>query len=115
MSISIVDKFEQQPAVCMHCGSSGVNEEVDEPKIELVGIDINWGDTPYLCGECVKMICDLADRKTQREFNGLSQELQEARDTIEELEDKNETLQAKVDKILEGSRAKKELREAVSG
>lgn len=114
MPIIAVETMSEQPGTCMACGNSGlVDGEIQHPIVEMQGIDINWGDTPYLCAECVNVVCDLAERVTQKDHEDVIAERDHLSEQLTQLQEEHQSLQNRVTRMLDGRKAIKEQKEAV--
>jgi hypothetical protein len=110
-----VEAMSEQPGTCFHCGGSPtVDDEVQHPIIEFQGIDINWGDTPYLCAECVGILCDLVGRVTVKEHADVVAERDQLSEKLKELGEEHQALESRVSRMLDGARARKEQKEKVT-
>jgi hypothetical protein len=107
--------MSEQPGTCFHCGGSPtVDDEIQHPIIEFQGIDINWGDTPYLCAECVGILCDLVGRVTVREHGDVLAERDQLSKELETLQEEHQELNSRVSRMLDGAKAKREAKEAAA-
>lgn len=72
--IKRVDVMTENPGICFNCGCSS---EDGKPlgAVTFDGVDINWGDTPYLCENCVNVMADLFDRPSAEDFKELKTKL----------------------------------------
>lgn len=113
MPIIEVEAMTEQPGTCMNCGgSSFVDGELQRPIFEFQGIDINWGDTPYICAECVKILCDLAGRVTHEEHDEVVATRDQLSEQLTTLGEEHEELKSRVNRMLDGARARREQKEA---
>lgn len=114
MAIVEVEAMKENPGTCFHCGGSGVEQD---HIIEFQGIDINWGDTPYLCGECIEILCTIVGRVSEDEHKEVVAERDALSDQLTALGEQHEELKGRVKKMLDGARAKRDIkkeREAVT-
>ena len=61
-NISLVERMTLPPGNCMKCGRGNTpdNEGNIGPFLDL-GLEYNWGDSGYLCMDCVGLIAVTAD------------------------------------------------------
>jgi hypothetical protein len=108
-----VEAMSEQPGTCFHCGGSPtVDDEIQHPIIEFQGIDINWGDTPYLCAECVGILCDLVGRVTVKEHEDVVGERDQLSEKLQGEQEAHQALQERVNRMLDGAKARREAKEA---
>jgi hypothetical protein len=101
---------------CTACGNHPVDEtKPNRPPLPMVwatGLDINWGESLLLCMNCAGVISDLLDRPSRELVTKLKDELKLARKQRDKANEKLQAQQTKIDRILSGAKAKKELKEA---
>lgn len=101
-----------QPNTCLTCGCNPTNP--DGSQMEAVfaeGVDVDWGNSVYICMECANLIADLVSR-VPREFSDKTEaELDDLRREHSELLEKFEAQEALIQKIRDGGSAQKTLRE----
>lgn len=113
MPLEIVTGMPLQPSCCTLCGGNPIDESTGEQikAIYASGVDIDWGNSVYICWECGHLIADLVGRSTKEGFDKLLEENDEWREKYEKLLELYEADQALVAKIREGSSAIKQVRE----
>jgi hypothetical protein len=102
--------MDQQPGICASCHSQPANEDgVPKPAVLAVGVDINWGDSLYLCEECVFVAGELLGMLR-------AEKAEELKTRNKFLEKQNKKLQKKLEKaktiardVIAGKKAEKEL------
>lgn len=66
VNLELVGGASLPPATCMFCATNPRDEnDRGLPFVEAVGMDINWGETPYICWTCAGIIADLVDRPSK--------------------------------------------------
>jgi hypothetical protein len=112
----VVPAMHLKPYRCIACGSTPRDTtQPDRPNLQAYfreGVDVNFGDSVFLCEECVKVLGQLrgmvdvsVHEKLIRELNRISSE----RDQIQE---ELEATQDRIERMLDGVRAKKEATES---
>lgn len=104
-----------QPNVCLTCGATPTNDDgTYKQAVFAEGIDVNWGDSVYICWECSELIADLVGRATRRGFDELTAKYETLLEAHAELEAEHERQEALVEKIREGSAAQKTLKSSAA-
>jgi hypothetical protein len=106
MPLVLVDGMPLEPHACVCCskGPRGGDGEIRK-NIFAEAVDINWGDSVYICPECAVRMAELMGYVTPEDAEELKRRIKE----LEEIEQAHEALKERVHKILEGNRAKKEV------
>lgn len=88
----LVERMTQTPNACLVCGNGNVPDGqtgVIGPFVDL-GIDYNWGDSGYLCLDCVGRIAVLAgwispdtEKAYRRTVKGLKEKIHDLEATID--------------------------------
>lgn len=91
-NISLVERMTLPPGTCMKCGCGNVpDSETGEigPFLDL-GLEYNWGDSGYLCMDCVALMAATANwispdtaKELRREIKRLEQKLHDKDAEIE--------------------------------
>jgi hypothetical protein len=104
-----------QPNCCIACGSTPIDDEgVPDAAAWATGIDVNWGDSVYLCRTCVRVAAGLFGMMTDDEAEKMREELQGLREEHSELEREHAKLSAFVGRMRDGAQAKKQAKEMVT-
>lgn len=115
MPLTRVEGMPLPPYTCVSCGQGPTdNEGHTQTCIFAEGVDIDWGNSVYICYDCTHLIADLAGRVTKEGFDRLTaafEELTEKHDNLLEQHGEQEEL---LDKIREGSAAQKKIRQKVT-
>src|SRR4051812_29773187 len=106
MGLILVEGMPLQPHNCVCCGKGPRDENGDiRENVFAEAIDINWGDSVYICPECGIVIGGLYGMLREDEFEELTNRLEE----LEGIEEKYDQLNERVRRILEGNKARKEV------
>lgn len=107
------------PGDCFICSSRPVDEKGDPREfVYPEGMDINWGEVPYICWDCCGIIADLIGRpdaekikavlrgaKLQKKHNGkLLAENKELREAVQGLINGSEDLEKAKELMANGSK-----------
>lgn len=112
MGLIMVTGMPLQPHSCVLCGKGPRDENGEiRDNIFAEAIDVNWGDSIYICPECGHIIGGLYDMVTEDEV----EELQRKADALDVLQEKHDALNNRVRKILDGGKARKEVVESGTG
>lgn len=107
----LTDGMPLQPNVCLTCGGTPTNDDGTPKKaIFAEGVDVDWGNSVYICWECSELIADLVGRATRSGFDALEARHEALLEAHAELEVAHERQEALIDKIREGSAAQKTLK-----
>src|SRR4051812_24624321 len=107
-----------KPYNCIACGCTPTNEEdpnggpADAYFAE--GVDVNWGDSVYLCGTCVRILGELRGMVDTDKVEKVQAENKKLKKLLESEEAKHEALKEKVSRMVDGAKAKREAKAAVS-
>lgn len=109
MGLILVTGMPLQPHSCVTCGKGPRDEngEIRE-NVFAEAVDINWGDSVYICPECGLVIGELYGMLSEQDAETLRDRVKE----LEEYEQKYNDLSKRVKKILEGNKARKEVKES---
>src|SRR5687768_16962205 len=114
MSLQLVKAMKQSPGVCLFCHGNPPGDDGQlQPAITDPEVDYDWGETPYICMFCAGLIADLIDRVPAQAHDKLKQEAEDAITQLEELKAEHEALTERVHRMLEGARARKEVKDQV--
>ena len=112
MPLKRIDGMPEQPYTCACCGQGPTTNEGEIKKVIWAeGVDIDWGNSLYICWDCAELVSDLCGRVTREGFDRLEKELEELRERHVALLEKYEEQEGLLDKIREGSRAQKRIKE----
>ena len=105
-----------KPYRCVACGQSATPPANTEGEVAdayfCEGVDVNWGDSVFLCDACVWVLGQLAGFLDPDQVNELRRQLNQTEDLVLETTEENKTLKARISRILDGSKAMKEARKA---
>ena len=110
MGLTRVKGMELQPNCCTICGGNPIDDDGDQREaIFAEGVDIDWGNSLYICWDCANIIASLVGRATKEGFDRLEVENEELQDKYDKLLEEHEEQQELVDKIRAGAKARKNL------
>jgi hypothetical protein len=103
--------MELPPYTCVCCGGGPTDNDGNQREcIFAEGVDIDWGNSVYICWDCTQLIADLAGRTTKEGFDRLQSAFEELQGEHEQLLSQFTEQEGLLDKIREGSAAQKEVR-----
>lgn len=110
--------MRESPGQCTLCGCVPVDETQEMkpplPAVHAVGLDVNWGDSVYICWTCSGVIADLVDRPASETVRRIVKRARELKAENRELKGRNAELEAIFAKLQAGREGTKAAREAVS-
>lgn len=113
MALELVDQMTEQPGACILCGGNPPGPDGQtRPAIHAVGLDVNWGDSVYVCGECADLIADLIGRVDEKEHKALQHDYRKLSKAHAKLTRQYRELKNRTRRIVDGERAKKEVKSA---
>ena len=85
MGWKLVTGMPLQPHACIACGQNPSDVE-GRPKEALFAeaVDVDWGNSVYLCASCQNVIVELVTGKTIEEVEKLKDELKSSRREFQE-------------------------------
>src|SRR5690348_15074979 len=88
MNAFLVETMVQAPCACMMCGKGNIpdRETGRLGPFANLGIDYNWGDSGYLCEECVGKLAVLFDWISPDTKKEMEREIKKLRKNIHDLE-----------------------------
>src|SRR4051812_26897033 len=111
MGLILVDGMPLQPHACICCGKGPRDENGDiRENVFAEAIDINWGDSVYICPECGIVIGGLYGMVTEEDVEEDKRKLKK----LEDIEDRYDKLNKRVRKMIDGNKARKEVVESGS-
>lgn len=113
MKWSKVKGMKLPPQHCAACGNTGEYTEDEVPDAYFAeAVDINWGQSLYLCDTCVRILGELRGMLDVDKVEKLRGELKETTEELGELQVSYDALQDRVSRMLDGVKAKKEVTKA---
>lgn len=97
------------PHACVLCANNPVDEQTggQQEAVFAPGVDVNWGDSVYICDSCCQIIADLKGRVTVEGFDKLEAENEKLKKAYSKLEKDHEKAKALLDRIADGKAAVK--------
>ena len=112
MTLALVQGMENTPNACAICAGNPIDEDGSQrPAIFAEGVDIDWGNSLYICLDCANIIASLVHRPDGEYVEQLEAKHEALMEAHVTLEREHEELQGELDKIREGSSALKRVRE----
>jgi hypothetical protein len=107
--LELVRGMALTPNACVLCANNPVDETTGEQQEHIFapGVDVNWGDSVYICNSCGQIIADLLGRSTVEGFDRLQAENEELKEELEDLKERHERAKAFIERIKEGNKAVK--------
>jgi outer membrane murein-binding lipoprotein Lpp len=96
------------PYRCVACGNTGEQKGGPPTAYFAEGADINWGDSLYLCESCVNVLGQLAGMVSEEQHDLVKTRLEHLQAKYEELTQEHDRQNERVDRMLDGVKAKKE-------
>lgn len=110
-----VKGMKLKPNCCVACGSTGEMTEEGPPDAYFAeAVDINWGDSLYLCESCVRVLGELAGMASEYDYTRLKNKAEKMKKEVGQLTKERDELQNKIHRMVDGARARKEAKEAVN-
>lgn len=107
MGLKLVTGMPLEPHACVCCAKGPMVDGEIREHIFAEAVDINWGDSVYICPDCVRVMAELYGFRTPEDVKELTDRIA----VLEEMEEAHEKLKKRVGKMLEGARAKKEVKQ----
>jgi outer membrane murein-binding lipoprotein Lpp len=107
--IRLVEGMPFTPHVCVSCGNRSEEESVD------LDNEIDFGDQAYLCGGCARVVGELVGLMDPEHNIKLEAKNDQLKEQVKELTAERDTLQNRIDKMIDGKRALKEAKRAKQG
>lgn len=108
-----VPAMHLKPYRCLACGSTPRDDEVEgRPNMQAYfceGVDMNYGDSVFLCGNCVRVLGELRGMVSVKDHERLKKAHEELKYTHGELKEELTELRARVERMLDGVKAKKQI------
>jgi hypothetical protein len=107
-----VTGMELIPHACVMCSNNPVDEVTGQQQdaIFAPGVDVNWGDSVYICKSCVEIMSDLFDRVSFEEHRKLKEEYEDLKEEHEDLLEVSEKDKEVLARIRDGKQALTEVK-----
>lgn len=106
------------PNCCLLCAGAPIDETKDDhpmyPFIVAVGMDVNWGESVYICWLCAGIIADLVDRPSAEKFAAVLRGAKLQKKHNEKLVKVNEELRQVVRGMLDGAEVTEKAKELMA-
>lgn len=111
----LVDQMTENPGHCVACGGNPIDID-GNPQIAVdLDVDVNWGDSAYLCVECINLIADLIERPSKKKIQKIVDQNKFLSRRNKEIAKELEDAQKLIARIKDGQAAIREVKEAKSG
>jgi hypothetical protein len=101
------------PQTCMYCGCGNVPSSKDEeeigPFLDLER-DVNWGDSVYLCMNCVMKVAGLCGYISEDQWKDLEKKIDKLEKTNHDLKAELESQERRLRVVAAGNRTTRRLR-----
>lgn len=101
---------------CIICNCVPVDETAEErtplPMFHAEGVNVNWNEDCNVCKICAGVMADMLGREDEVKVARLRKELEALQSAHEELTSEHEKLTSQVDRLIEGKRAVKEIKDS---
>lgn len=109
MSLVLVHGMPLVPHSCVSCGGGPQTTEGEvKDCIFVEAVDINWGDSVYICPTCVRVMAELYGFATPEDMEKKDKKIEE----LEEVQEQYKQLKKRVKRMLDGGRARKEVQKS---
>lgn len=100
------------PHSCVLCANNPIDEATGKQQeaIFAPGVDVNWGDSVYICKSCAEIIADLMGRTTKAGFDKLQKQNEGLKLALDETVEKLDRAEALLGRIRDGRAAVKEVK-----
>lgn len=113
MGLRRVQGMPLMPHTCLLCGQGPTsNDGATRDVIFAEGVDVDWGNSVYICWECAELIADLVKRVTREGFDKLEATHEALTTEHAELLGKYTEQEETLDTIRRGSAAVKKVKAA---
>ena len=114
VNLELVGGPDKPPATCMFCATNPRGDDgMNLPMVEAVGMDINWGETPYVCWTCCDLIADLVDRPDRAKVEAILRGAKLQKKHNEKLVRSNDKLTKAVRGLLDGADVREHAEELI--
>lgn len=100
------------PNACVLCSNNPVDEQTGKQQdaIFAPGVDVDWGNSVYICKSCVEIMADLFDRVTVEGFDRLVDENKRLEKAYEKLQKNHDRAEALLARVRDGGSAMKTIK-----
>lgn len=110
--LELVKGMELIPHACVLCANNPADEITGEQQeaIFAPGVDVNWGDSVYICNSCGQIIADLLGRSTTKGFDELKTRLEGLERAYAKLQKKHQKAKEVIERIQVGAAQVKDVK-----
>lgn len=115
MTVALLEVTQGMPLIphsCILCANNPVDETTGQQQeaIFAPGVDVNFGDSVYICAACADIISDLRGRVPKRSFEELEKLHKDLIEANESLQEKYDRAEGLLKRIKDGKKAVQEAR-----
>jgi hypothetical protein len=114
VNLELVEGPTLPPGTCMFCATNPTEGGKPLPMVTAVGMDINWGETPYICWTCCGIIADLVDRPDRAKVEAVLRGAKLQKGHNKKLIDENEQMKRLMKGLMDGQDVFDEAKELLS-
>jgi hypothetical protein len=101
--LRLVHGMPCSPHVCIACQQRSTEDNCVD-----LGTEFDWGEQAYLCPSCARVIGELQGLMDPKHNKKLEKKVKDQKAQIEALTEERDTAQSRIDRMIDGVRAKKE-------
>lgn len=107
-TMQVVGNMSLEPGHCGICRGTPMDHAGNPIPCIDTGVDVNWGEQLYICHQCANIIGILIGNEDKDVAAQIRADLAQAEKANEDLTEERDTLQARIDRMIDGARARKE-------
>lgn len=112
MLIEMVPAMDQQPACCLLCNQTPTRNGKPLPSATVRGLDVNWGDSVFICWNCINIMADLVGRVDQDKAKKSAERNKFLEKRLTQVSKELSDAEDRIERMLDGNKAVKESRKA---
>lgn len=107
-TMEVVPNMSLPPGHCGICRKTPMDARGNPEPVIKTGVDVNWGEELYICNDCATVIGILAELEDMDVVAKIRADLAQAEKAVEDLTEERDTLQARIDRMIDGAKARRE-------
>lgn len=116
--LQLVDTMSQIPGHCLLCNCVPKDETKEVPTplpaVHAVGLDVDWGNSVYICWNCAGLIADLVDRPAEEKVLKVTSRLKFEKARADKATQRVDELEKRIKVMVEGRKAVKASKEELA-
>jgi len=110
--LELVKGMELNPNECVLCANNPLDEITGKQQeaIFAPGVDVNWGNSVYICMSCAQIIADLIGRVPVEGFDNLKAKFDALDEEHTELVEQHAKARKLLERVADGKRATREVK-----